>query len=104
MLHQRCLALRMATRDDRQYDLTVTLDDTTSALYLTFLVEEEGTLSSLRAIGEVIDRHAVFCELYTDRGSRYFHMPKAGEAVSSSVSSNWHADPIARDRQRDRSD
>ena len=66
----------MATRDDRQYDLTVTLDDTTSALYLTFLVEEEGTLSSLRAIGEVIDRHAVFCELYTDRGSRYFHMPK----------------------------
>ena len=78
----------MATRDDRQYDLVVTLDDATSAIYSTFLVEEGGTLSSLRGIGEVIDRHAVFCELYTDLGSRYFHIPKAGEAVSSSVSSN----------------
>ena len=93
----------MVTRDDRQYDLMVTLDDATSAIYSTFLVEEEGTLSSLCGIGEVIDRHAVFCELYNDRGSRYFHMPKAGEAVSSSVSSNCMPIRSARDRQQDRS-
>jgi len=29
----------MATRDDRQYDLMATLDDATSAIYSTFLVE-----------------------------------------------------------------
>jgi hypothetical protein len=27
----------------------------------------------------------LFCELYTDRGSHYFHTPKAGEAVSKTV-------------------
>jgi hypothetical protein len=33
----------------------------------------------------VIDRYGLFCELYTDRGSHHFHMPKAGEAVSKTV-------------------
>jgi hypothetical protein len=33
----------------------------------------------------VIDRHGLFCELYTGRGSHYFHTPKAGEAMSKSV-------------------
>jgi hypothetical protein len=33
----------------------------------------------------VIDEHGLFCELYTDRGSHYFHTPEAGEAVSKSV-------------------
>jgi hypothetical protein len=63
----------------------VTLDDATSAIYSAFLVEEEGTASSFRGIAEVIDRHGLFCELYTDRGSHYFHTPKAGEAVSKTV-------------------
>ena len=30
-------------------------------------------------------RRSAHCELYTDRGSHYFHTPKAGEAVSKSV-------------------
>ena len=63
----------------------VTLDDATSAVYSGFLVAEEGTASSFRALSEVLDRHGLFCELYTDRGSHYFHTPKAGEAVSKSV-------------------
>jgi hypothetical protein len=63
----------------------VTLDDATSAIYSAFLVEEEGTQSSLRAIAEVIAAHGLFCELYTDRGSHYFHTPKAGEPVSKTV-------------------
>src|SRR5438045_7175424 len=71
--------------DDRQYDLVVTLDDATSAVYSGFLVAEEGTASSFRALSEVLDRHGLCCELYTDRGSHYFHTPKAGEAVSKSV-------------------
>jgi transposase len=63
-------------------DLIVTLDDATSAVYSMFLVEEEGTASTLRALREVIEAHGLFCSLYTDRGSHYFHTPKAGEKVS----------------------
>ena len=63
-------------------DLIVTLDDATSAILSMFLVEEEGTLSTFRALKEVIEEHGLFCSLYTDRGSHYFHTPKAGEKVS----------------------
>jgi hypothetical protein len=85
MLHQDASRFAWLPGDDRQYDLVVTLDDATSAIYSAFLVEEEGTQSSFRGIGEVIDRHGLFCELYTDRGSHYFHTPKAGEPVSKTV-------------------
>ena len=63
----------------------VTLDDATSAIYSDFIVAEEGTASSFRALAEVIEEHGLFCELYTDRGSHYFRTPKAGEPVSKSV-------------------
>ena len=63
-------------------DLIVTLDDATSELYSAFLVEEEGTFSSLRGLAEVIGRHGLFCSLYTDRGSHYFMTPKAGGKVA----------------------
>jgi hypothetical protein len=71
-------------------DLIVTLGpreggDATSAIYSAFLVAEEGTRSSFRGIAEVVARQGLFCELYTDRGSHYFHTPKAGEAVSKTV-------------------
>ena len=85
MLHQDASRFAWLPGDDRQYDLVVTLDDATSAIYSAFLVEEEGTASSFRGIAEVIDRHGLFCELYTDRGSHYFHTPKAGEPVSKTV-------------------
>jgi transposase len=82
MLHQDASRFAWLPGDPRQYDLVVTLDDATSAIYSAFLVAEEGTASSFRALAEVIDRHGLFCELYTDRGSHYFHTPKAGEPVS----------------------
>jgi transposase len=82
MLHQDASRFAWLPGDDRQYDLVVTLDDATSAIYSAFLVEEEGTASSFRGLAEVIDKHGLFCELYTDRGSHYFHTPKAGEPVS----------------------
>jgi len=85
MLHQDASRFAWLPGDPRQYDLVVTLDDATSAIYSAFLVEEEGTQSSFRGVGEVIDRHGLFCELYTDRGSHYFHTPKAGESVSKTV-------------------
>jgi transposase len=62
-------------------DLIVTLDDATSAIYSAFLVEEEGTASSFRALEEVFGRHGLPLSLYTDRGSHYFHTATAGGTV-----------------------
>jgi hypothetical protein len=62
-------------------DLVVTLDDATNEVYSAFLVAEEGTASSLRALAEVIAAKGLFCALYTDRGSHYFHTPVAGGSV-----------------------
>ena len=62
-------------------DLIVTLDDATSAIYSAFLVEEEGTASSFRALEEVFGRHGLPLSLYTDRGAHYFHTATAGGAV-----------------------
>lgn len=63
-------------------DLIVTMDDATSAIYSLFLVAEEGTSSTLLGLREVVEGHGLFCALYTDRGSHYFHTPVAGEKVS----------------------
>lgn len=82
MLHQDASRHAWLPGDGRPYDLVVTLDDATSAIYSAFLVEEEGTASSFRGFSEVIARHGLFCALYSDRGSHYFHTPKAGGRVS----------------------
>lgn len=82
MLHQDASRFAWLPGDLRQYDLVVTLDDASGEVYSAFLVEEEGTASSFRALGEVIARQGLFCSLYTDRGSHYFHTPKAGGRVS----------------------
>jgi transposase len=63
-------------------DLIVTMDDATSEVLSLFLVEEEGTASTLQGLREVVAEHGLFCALYTDRGSHYFETPKAGEKVS----------------------
>ena len=65
-------------------DLIVTLDDATSAIYSAFLVEEEGTASTFRALEEVFGRHGLPLSLYTDRGSHYFHTAEAGGKVDRS--------------------
>jgi len=63
-------------------DLIATLDDATSEVYSMFLVEEEGTASTFRALREVVERRGLFCSLYTDRGSHYFRTPETGAKVS----------------------
>jgi transposase len=65
----------------RDLDLIATLDDATGELVSAFLVEEEGTLSSFRGLQETIEKKGLFCAFYTDRGSHYFHTPKAGGKV-----------------------
>jgi len=69
----------------RQIDLVVTMDDATSELVSAFLVEEEGTASSFQGLREVVAQHGLFCALYTDRGSHYFHTPEAGGKVDKST-------------------
>src|SRR6266849_8361498 len=68
-------------QDDRWYDLIVILDDATSQVYYAQLVEEESTRTVMAALREVIARQGRFCALYSDRGSHFFHTPKAGERV-----------------------
>jgi transposase len=62
-------------------DLIVTLDDATGEIYSAFLVEEEGTASTFRALKEVFGQHGLPMSLYTDRGGHYFFTPEAGGAV-----------------------
>jgi transposase len=62
-------------------DLIVTLDDATNTIYSAFLVAEEGSASTFRALEEVFGRHGLPLSLYTDRGSHYFHTPEAGGTV-----------------------
>jgi transposase len=69
---------------EREFDLVATMDDATGTLYSAFLTDEEGTASSFRGLLEVIGGHGLFSALYTDRGSHYFHTPKAGGPVDKS--------------------
>ena len=62
-------------------DLIVTMDDATSEIYSAFFVDEEGTMSSFRALSEVIGERGLFCSLYADRASHYWHTPEAGGKV-----------------------
>ena len=65
----------------RVWDLIVTSDDATGRVYSGFCVEEEGTWSSFRGVRETVESKGVFASLYTDRGSHYWHTPKAGGKV-----------------------
>jgi transposase len=68
----------------RKWDLIVTLDDATNEHYDMFFVEQEGTASSFRGVKAVIESRGLFCSFYSDRGSHYWHTPKAGGKVDKS--------------------
>jgi transposase len=81
MLHQD--ASTHAWVPEQIWDLVVTMDDATSEHTSMFFCAEEGTDSSFHGIGQTIARHGLFCSLYTDRGSHYFHTPEAGNKVDA---------------------
>src|SRR3954452_16534533 len=85
MLHQDASTHAWLPGDARTYDLVVTMDDATSAIYSAFLVDQEGTASSLRGVRDVVAKQGLFCSLYTDRGSHYFFTPEGGGPVSRTV-------------------
>jgi transposase len=68
-------------QDGRYYDLITILDDATSEIYYAQLVDEEGTRTLMPAVREVIEKHGLFCALYSDRASHFFVTPKAGGKV-----------------------
>ena len=68
-------------QDDRWYDLLVILDDASSQIYYAQLVEQESTMTVLRALREVIEQQGIFCALYSDRASHFFWTPRAGGKV-----------------------
>ena len=77
MLHQDG-SRHVWVRAQPALDLIVTLDDATSAIYSAFLIEEEGTASTFRALREVFGEHGLPLSLYTDRGAHYFLTAEAG--------------------------
>jgi transposase len=85
MLHQDASTHAWLAGAPGKQDLVVTMEDATSALYSAFLVDQEGTASSLRGVREVVAKHGLFCSLYTDRGSHYFLTPQAGGRVSKTA-------------------
>jgi transposase len=72
---------RHAWIEGQQDDLMLILDDATNEVYWAELVEEEDTRSTLRAVRGVVEKQGLFCSLYTDRGSHFFHTPKADGPV-----------------------
>jgi transposase len=73
-----------------QWDLIVTMDDATSTLYSAFFVEEEGTMSSLQGLREVIEAKGLFSSLYTDRGTHYWYTEEAGGKVDKTRLTHVH--------------
>jgi transposase len=68
--------------DHRWYDLVVIMDDATSEVYYAQLVEEESTRTVMAGLRAVVEQKGLFCALYSDRASHFFHTPNAGGAVN----------------------
>lgn len=60
-----------------QPDLMAFIDDATSEVYDAFLCEEEGTMPVLSGLATLIGAEGLFCSLYSDRGSHFFHTEQA---------------------------
>ncbi len=58
--------------DGHWHDFIAVLDDATSATYYAQLVEQESTLTALRALRQVVEAQGLFCSLYSDRASHFW--------------------------------
>ena len=76
-------------------DLIVTLDDATGAIYSAFLIEEEGTASTFRALKEVFSQRGLPMSLYTSPGLAFSARPRPARSTaavrprSGGRSRNW---------------
>jgi transposase len=65
----------------QKQDLIAFIDDATSEVYSAYLVDEEGTMTVMAGLKDIIEERGLFCSFYTDRGSHFFYTPKAGGLV-----------------------
>lgn len=65
----------------QHWDLIVTMDDATNEHYSMSFVDEEGTRSSFLGVQQTLASKGLFCSLYTDRGTQYWHTHEAGGKV-----------------------
>jgi transposase len=79
-----------------QFDRVALNDDANTDCYHAQLLEQESTLTVMSAWRETIEEHGLPCSLYTDRGSHFFHTPKAAVPWNASSGhgkaacpSNW---------------
>src|SRR5580658_6183764 len=72
-----------------------TMDDATGTIYSAFLVEEEGTASTFRALKEVFGKHGLPMSLYTDRGAHYFHTPRPAARSIAAIRRRWGGPRVA---------
>ena len=76
-------------------DLIVTLDDATGAIYSAFLVKEQGTASTFRALKEVFSERGLPMSLYTAGRITFTPRKLAARSIgvirprSAGRSSNW---------------
>ena len=67
--------------EGQYFDLIVIMDDATNEIYDMILVPEEDTLSCMTVIKHTIEKHGIFCSLYSDRASHFFFTPEANGKV-----------------------
>lgn len=65
-------------------DLIIVMDDANNDVYYAKLVSEENTLECMLGLRHVVKTKGVFCSLYSDRASHFFHTSTAGQKVDPS--------------------
>lgn len=65
-------------------DLIVVMDDATNEVYYAKLVDEENTRECMLAFKYVVQTKGLFCSVYSDRASHFFHTPQTQGKVDLS--------------------
>ena len=79
LLHLDGSQHRWLPLDGQQQTLISLMDDANSQVYYAQLVGQESTCTVMQALRSAVQRQGLFCSLYTDRASHFFHTPKAGQ-------------------------
>ncbi|HYC57821.1 MAG TPA: hypothetical protein VEL28_23040 [Candidatus Binatia bacterium] len=69
-------------------DLNIVLDDATGEILYGELFEQEGLISTFKALRHVLTGYGRFCELYTDRGSHFCSTPVKGRPPAEQQNGN----------------
>jgi len=65
-----------------EYTMITLSDDANNELYEIELAPEEDTRTCMSLLKNIVEKHGIFCSLYSDRASHFFLTKKAGDQVS----------------------